>query len=186
LVGDRLTSQTGLPEGPASSSGAVQDPKSAIAVRSSCSASGHPLDVVLHGAVLGSVLERDTVAVEETGFHLSLELSHGVGGEAELTGDEDLLTAGELEAGSVHSLLSELQVLGLSTDGHKDLIDGDTGGLDVGLTKSTSHTLLESISTSAGQHLVDTDGVPGVRSDSQMEGILSGVHNHEFVGSNTG
>lgn len=164
----------------------MHDPKSLNACRSSCSTSGHPFDVVLHLTVDGSVLETDTVSVEETGFHLSLELSHGVGGEAELTGDEDLLTAGELEAGSVHSLLSELEVLGLGTDGHKDLIDGDTGGLDVGLTESTSHTLLESISTSAGQHLVDTDSVPGVRSDSHMEGVLSGVHNHEFVGSNTG
>ena len=127
----------------------MHDPNSVITARSSCFTSGHPVDVALHGTVDGQVLKTDTVSVEETGFHLSLELSHSVGGEAELTGDEDLLAAGELEAGSVHSLLSELNVLGSGTNGHEDLINGDTGGLDVGLTESTSHTLLESISTSA-------------------------------------
>merc|ERR1712071_719704 len=137
------------------------------------------------GPWLGRCL-RETPSPWRTPSSISLELSHGVGRETEFTGNEDLLAAGELEAGSVHSLLSELNVLGLGADGHKDLINGDAGGLDVGLTESTSHTLLESISTSAGQHLVDADSVPGVRSDSEMEGVLGGVHNHVLVGSNTG
>lgn len=132
------------------------------------------------------LLEVDTITVEETSLHLLLEIRHNVWGETEFTGDEDLLTASELETGSVHSLLSELQVLWLGSKGHKDLIDSDTGGLDVWLTESTSHTLLESISTSAGQHLVDTDGVPWMWSNSKMESVLGGVGDHVFVGSNTG
>ena len=134
----------------------------------------------------GSVLEADTITVKETVLHLSLELSHGVGGESEFTGNEDLLAASELETTSVHRLLGELEVLGLGPDGHKHLIDRDTGGLDVGLSESASHTLLESISTSAGQHLIDADSVPGVGSDTHMESVLGGVGNHELVGSNTG
>jgi len=66
------------------------------------------------------------------------------------------------------------------------LINADASGLDVGLTESTSHTLLESIGTSAGQHLVDTDSVPGVDTDTHVEGVLGGLCNHVLVGSNTG
>jgi hypothetical protein len=132
------------------------------------------------------VLEVDTVTVKETGLHLPLEIGHNVWGEAEFTRDEHLLTAGELETGSVHGLLGVLKVRWLGSEGHKHLIDGDTGGLDVGLTEGTSHTLLESIGTSAGQHLVDADGVPWMGSHSQVETVLGGVHNHVFVGSDTG
>jgi len=136
--------------------------------------------------VVGEFLKTNTVTVQETCGHLSLEFSHGVGGETEFTGDENLLTAGELETSSVHGFIGVFNELGLGSHGDEDLVDCNTGGLDVGLTEGTSHTLLESISTSAGQHLVDTNGVPGVRSDTQMETVFSGVGNHVFVGSNTG
>lgn len=132
------------------------------------------------------VLEVNTISVKKVGAHLLLEIRHNVWGEAEFTGDEDLLTAGELETTSVHGFLSVLKVLWLGSERHKDLIDGDTGSLDVWLTEGTSHTLLESIGTSAGQHLVDTDSVPWVRSNSQVEAVLGGVDNHVLVGSNTG
>ena len=99
--------------------------------------------------MVGEFLQGNTITVEETGFHLLLEIRHGVGGETEFTGDEDLLTASELKAGSVHSFLSVLEELRLGSHGDEDLVDGNTGGLDVRLTESTTHTLLESISTSA-------------------------------------
>lgn len=94
-------------------------------------------------------LDTNTVTFDFANLGKTDEFSHGEGGETVLTGDEHDLTTSELEAGSAESLLSVLDVLGLGSDGHKDLINGDTGGLDVGLTESTSHTLLESIGTSA-------------------------------------
>ena len=99
--------------------------------------------------MVGLVSKADTVTLDKTGLHLLLELSHSVWGETELTGNEHLLTTGELEAGSSHGLLGVLKVLWLGSNGEEDLIDGNTSSLQVWLTVSTSHTLLESISTSA-------------------------------------
>ena len=41
------------------------------------------------------------------------------------------------------------------------------------------------ISTGAGQHLVDTDDVEGVDTDTQMERVLSGGLGYVLVGANT-
>ena len=61
-----------------------------------------------------------------------------------------------------------------STDAHDDLTNVDTGNSAVGLTPGTTHTGLQSIGTSARQHLVDTDDVVRVGSDSEMETFLAG------------
>lgn len=60
-------------------------------------------------------------------------------------------------------------------DRHDDLADVDTGNLADGLTESTTHTGLQSIGTSARQHLVDTDDVEGVGTHPEMETFLTGV-----------
>ena len=138
------------------------------------------------GTVFVDNLAVNTVSLNLTVLEEAVVVRLDVLGETELTGDENLLSAGELHLRTTESLMSKGNLLVGGSDGEEHLTDGDTSRLTKGLTEGTSHTLLESISTSAGQHLVDKDGVPGVRSDSQMEGILSGVHNHEFVGSNTG
>jgi len=62
----------------------------------------------------------------------------------------------------------------LATNGQEDLANVDTSDGSVRFAPGTSHTGLQSISTSTRQHLVDTDDVEGVDSDSQMESILSG------------
>lgn len=72
------------------------------------------------------------------------------------------------------------------SDAHENLANVDTGNSSVGLTPSTSHTSLKSIGTSARQHLVDTDNVEGVGSDSEMERFLSTVLDEVLVGANTG
>jgi len=54
------------------------------------------------------------------------------------------------------------------------------------LTISLSHTSLESIGTSAGQHFVDTDNVPRMNSASHVEGVFTSFFGHIFVSSNTG
>jgi len=45
---------------------------------------------------------------------------------------------------------------------------------------------LQSIGTSARQHLVDTDDVVRVGTDTQVEGVLATRLDHVLVGANTG
>ena len=73
-----------------------------------------------------------------------------------------------------------------SADTQDDLTNVDTGNSSVGLTPSTTHTSLQSIGTSARQHLVDTDDVEGVGTDTEVETFLSGVLDEVLVGANTG
>lgn len=73
-----------------------------------------------------------------------------------------------------------------SADGQNDLADIDTGDSAVRLTPGTTHTSLKSIGTSARQHLVDTDDVVGVSTDTEMETFLAGKLDKILVGANTG
>ena len=73
-----------------------------------------------------------------------------------------------------------------SPDGHEDLANVHTSDKTVGLAESTTHTGLQSIGTSARQHLVDTDDVVGVDADTEMERFLSTVLDEVLVGANTG
>jgi hypothetical protein len=59
-------------------------------------------------------------------------------------------------------------------DGQENLADVHTGNETLGLTESTTHTSLQTIGTSARQHLVDTDDVEGVDTDTQVETFLTG------------
>ena len=74
-----------------------------------------PVDEALDGAVVWKLLETHTVAEQNLVLHLLLELSHSVGGEAELAGNEHLLTAGELETTSVHRFFGVLKELGFGS-----------------------------------------------------------------------
>ena len=132
------------------------------------------------------LLKANTITVEVTSCHLLLEFRHNVWSETEFTGHEDLLTAGELETTSLESILGVLNILWLGTDGHENLIDGDTCGLDVWLTEGTSHTLLESICSSARKHFVDSDDMPWMDSGSHVEVLLTAVDSHVLVAGNSG
>lgn len=61
-----------------------------------------------------------------------------------------------------------------SADGEQDLADVDTGDEAVGLAEGTAHAGLQTIGTSARQHLVDADDVVGMGADTQVETFLSG------------
>lgn len=71
-------------------------------------------------------------------------------------------------------------------DRQDDLADVDTRNETVGLAESTAHTRLQSIRTSARQHLVDTDYMVRVGADAEMETFLSGDFDEVLVGANTG
>lgn len=131
-------------------------------------------------------LDVGTIRDDLTLILKSVELLSGELGEAELSGDSNLLSAGELEHGSSQSLLGVLKVRHGGSDRDDDVTNVDSGGLAIGLSEGTSHTLLESISSSAGKHLVDSDNVPGVLSGSHVETFLSAFVGHVLVAGNTG
>ena len=146
----------------------------------------HPGLEATEGSVRPEGLHVDTVTLD---LALLLERDEGrvnVLGEAVFTGDENLLTAGELELGSSEGLLSVVHVLGLGSDGDQDGADADTGRFTEGLAVGVTHTGLKSISTGAGEHLVDADHMPRMNSDSDMETFLTSVVLHVLVSSNTG
>ena len=123
-------------------------------------------------------------------------------GETPVLGDDDLLATGELGDISVCRGVSHAQtylVLGSPeslesdsagsiprADGQNDLANVHTGDSTVGLSEGTTHTGLQPIGTSARQHLVDTDDVVGVDTDTEMETFLSGNLDEVLVGANTG
>ena len=70
--------------------------------------------------------------------------------------------------------------------GQDYLADVHAGNETVGLAKGTTHAGLQSIGTSARQHLVDTDHMVRVGADTEMETFLSGNLDEVLVGANTG
>lgn len=61
----------------------------------------------------------------------------------------------------------------------------DSAGFSVWLTEGLSHTCLKSICSSTGQHFVDSENVPWVRSDSEVEIILGHFSQEVFVDGNS-
>jgi hypothetical protein len=96
------------------------------------------------------------------------------------------LATGELVLRPSESLDGSSTVGVTGADRQEDLADVDTSDGTVGLTPGTTHTGLESIRTGTRQHLVDTDDVEGVGTDSHVETILSGNLDEVLVGANTG
>ena len=107
-------------------------------------------------------------------------------GETPLLADDDLLSSGELVSGSSDSLENDGSVALTASDRQQDLANVDSCDRVVGLSVSSSHTGLQSIGTGAGQHLVDSDDVEGVNTDSHVERVLSGRLGDVLVGANSG
>jgi len=115
----------------------------------SCVLSLNPLDVLLEGSMVGKSLDTDTVALNLSFLLEAVEIGHNVVCETVLSGKENNLTTGKLETSSVEGFLGVFDELGLGTDGYENLVDIDASGLNVWLTEGLTHTLLESIGTSA-------------------------------------
>lgn len=147
---------------------------------------GKTLEVLLEGPMVVNVLDIATVRDDATSLAGSFVLGTGELGEAPLVGDEELLAAGKLVLGTTEGLNDDSLVGVLGTDRDQGLADGDTGNGAVRLTEGASHTSLQTIGTSAGQHLVDTEDVERMDTDTHVEGILAAVLADVLVGSNTG
>jgi len=107
-------------------------------------------------------------------------------GESPVARRIDLLPAGELHLGSSESLDSGSLMLVLAPEGDQTLSDVDTSDGTLGFSECTSHTSLEPISTSTRQHLVDSQDVEGMFSDSDVEAILAYELDHVLVSTDTG
>jgi len=128
---------------------------------------------------VGTILEKAT-------FRLQLDvLLTSNRCETPVLADDDLLATRELVHGSSESLDGGGTVSVSGSDGQKDLTDIDTGDGSLWLSPSTSHSSLKSIGTSARQHLVDSDDVVGVGSDSHVETFFAGDLDQIFVGADT-
>jgi len=108
------------------------------------------------------------------------------GCETPVLADDDLLATGELVHGSSKGLDGSSSVGVSGSDRHEDLANVDTSDRAVRLTPGTSHSSLKSIGTSAGQHLVDSDHMVWVGSDSKVETFLSRDLDKILVGADTG
>ena len=73
----------------------------------------------------------------------------------------------------------------LSSEGEQDLSNGNSSSETSRLSKGTSHTSLKSIGSGTGKHLIDTQDVERVNSDSHVEGIFSGGFNDVLVSTDT-
>merc|ERR1712066_438743 len=87
----------------------------------------------------------------------------GEASEAELAGDVDLLAACELELGAAQRLNSHWELVLLRAERDQNLADIDTGRSAVGLSEGAAHTCGETIGSGAGERLVDTQDLEGVR-----------------------
>ena len=97
-----------------------------------------------------------------------------------------LLVAMELELGPAEGLNHMLFILQFSEDGPHDLTNVDPGHCALGLSKGTSHTCLEPMSSSTGQHLVDADEEGGkLHLDVKITFAVT-FWCHVLVGTNTG
>ena len=141
--------------------------------------------VLLQRTLLGQELDESTVVLDLTGISPSDVLSSVQVGETPLLGDDDLLLTWELVSGSSQTLNNDVLVGILGSDREDDLTDIDSGSQTVRLTPGTSHTLLKSICTSTRQHLVDSQDVEWVNSDSQVESISTGHLSDVLVSTDT-
>ena len=135
---------------------------------------------------MGKELDVSTILLDLTSLTLgdvvlSVEVS-----ETPLLRDNDLLLTRELVTRSSKSLDDNVLVVISGTDRDKNLANVDTGGKTLGLTPGTSHTLLQSIGTGTRQHLVDTEDVEGVDTDSHVERLTTRDLGDVLVSTDTG
>jgi len=159
---------------------------SRIHVRANCLSTELHLQVVLE--VSSRADKLDVCAVRNNQFLLlqsSVLFTVNVG-ESPLLRNDDLLSSGELVSCPPECLHDSRGVRVFRADRQDNLTNVHTGDSAVRLAPRSSHTSLQPIRSSAGQHLVDANDVEGVDADTHVEGVFSGCLGDVFVGTDTG
>jgi hypothetical protein len=133
----------------------------------------------------GEPADMDTRGDDATHLLILDVLLLGELGETPVVGDVNLLAAGELHLSATKSLHGNMLLLLATADGHEHGADLDTSSRANRLTEGATHTSLETIGSSAGKHLVDTDDVEGMDTHTEMEKILTSHLDHVLVAGNT-
>merc|ERR1712196_22887 len=102
-------------------------------------------------------------------------------GEAPHARAVDLLPACNLVLGPVQGLQSMLTHIVPASDGSNHLANVHSGHSSIGLSECSTHACLQSIGTRAGEHLVDTEDMEGMHTDTDMEGIFARILHHILV-----
>ena len=135
--------------------------------------------------MLGNDLYGDTIVNNLSLLLGSIIVWSDEFGETKVSGQEDLLTAWELEFCSSQGFFGEFNMLSIYTHWHEDLTDCDSCRFTKSFTKSTSHSLLKSICSSTWKHFVDSNDVPWMDSHSHVEVFFSDVDSHVLVACNS-
>merc|ERR1712166_940642 len=85
----------------------------------------------------------------------------------------DLLATSNLVLGTTKGFESMLAHVLTATDRAQNLTDVDTSDGTIGLTEGTTHTGLETIGTSTRKHLVDTNDVERMHTNTNVESIFT-------------
>jgi hypothetical protein len=167
---------------------------------------GEAADVLGNGSLVAEELHVGTVNTDVTLLALGDIVVTAQRSEAPVLGHDNLLATGELVLRLAESLDGDSAVWRASqyldavqdkdsikkltvvtgAERQKNLTNVHTGHGTVGLAPGTTHTSLQSIGTGTRQHLVDTDDVVRVGTDTEVERLLSGHLDHVLVGANTG
>lgn len=150
-----------------------------------CSHLSLETNVVFHATVVSNVLEvatvfDHTVAVASLNVFLTAHVR-----ETPLLRHDDLLATSELVPRATQRLNGVGAEVITRADRQENLTDVHTSHETVRLTESATHTRLQTVSTSAGKHLVNTDDVVRVNTDTQVERILTGGLGHVLVSTDT-
>ena len=142
-------------------------------------------EVVVKLTLLGNELDIATIGLK-LAFAASLDVFLTLKrSETPLVGDDDLLLTRELVLAATKSFNDSSLVGVLGTDREDHLTNVDTSNETLGLTKGTTHTLLQSIGTSTRQHLVDTNNVERMDTNTHVERILARVLDNVLVSTDT-
>jgi len=135
--------------------------------------------------VVGVVLDADAVSRQVKRLaHVVVNFARPTS-ETPFAGNDQLLTAGELEFGSPERLDDVRLMLVLASYAQNRLSNVDASDQPLRLAKGASHSGLEPISSGARQHFVDADDVEGVDADAHVERVLAHKLYHILVGADT-
>lgn len=106
--------------------------------------------------------------------------------EAPALGYDNLLTTCELVTRAAKGFHNNRAVVLPGTDGEENLSDIDAGHGVIRLAVRTTHARLKPVGSRAGKHLVDTDDVEGMNTNTEVERVLARGFRDVLVGANSG